>query len=164
MRPEQAGVVAQYESGVDAVRKITALFGEGVWSATVCGRWTAVETLRHLVGVVGWYGEWLDRALEGDWTAPFDPVDPAEFAVRNDRLVAEHGGLSGSEAAEEFVEAASAYGNRVIEHWDVAYGFPLGAVTAGLHLGVAATEYHLHAWDLSALSSVTLLKESGRKA
>ncbi len=44
--------------------------------------------------------------------------------------------------------------DRVIENWGVAYGFPLGTVTAGLHLGIAATEWHLHAWDLSSLAAV----------
>ncbi len=146
-----ADVVAQYASGIDAVKKITASFSEDDWSVTVCGKWTAVETLRHLLGVVGWYDEWLDRALDGDSTVPFAED---EFSSRNDGLVVEHSGLSGPEAAEVFVQAASAYGDRVIENRDVAYGFPLGTVTAGLHLGIAATEWHLHAWDLSSLSAV----------
>ncbi len=143
--------MVQYESGLNAVEKITNSFGEDDWSAPVCGKWTAAETLRHLVGVIGWYDEWLDRALEGDSTTPFAED---EFSSRNDGLIAERAGLSGPEAAEVFVQAASAYGERVIENWDVAYGFPLGTVTAGLHLGVAAAEWHLHAWDLSSLSAV----------
>ncbi len=151
MEPEQADVVAQYKSGIDAVKMITASFDEDDWKTPVCGKWTAVETLRHLVGVVGWYGEWLDCALVGDSSVPFGTD---EFGSRNDGLVVEHAGLSGPEAAEGFVRGAKAYGDRVIENWDVAYGFPLGTVTAGLHLGVAATEWHLHAWDLSSLADV----------
>ncbi len=148
MELEQADVVAQYESGIDAVKMITASFDEDDWKTPVCGKWTAVETIRHLAGVVGWYGEWLDRALAGDSSAPFGAD---EFGSRNDGLVVEHAGLSGPEAADVFAQTARAYGDRVIENWGMAYGFPLGTVTAGLHLGIAATEWHLHAWDVSAL-------------
>lgn len=149
MKQQPAEVLRQYRSGVEAVHEVSASFDEGDWSTSVCGKWTAVETVRHLLGVVGWYDEWLDRALAGESTVPFRPD---EFDVRNDRLIVEHAGLSGPAAVDLFVERALAYGGRVVEHWDVPYGFPLGSVTAGLHLGVAAAEWHLHAWDLSCLS------------
>jgi hypothetical protein len=34
--------------------------------------------------------------------------------------------------------------------WNLADGYPFGTVTAGLHAGAAASEWHIHAWDLAA--------------
>lgn len=50
-----------------------------------------------------------------------------------------------------FVERATAYLDRAKSAWDLPYGYPLGTITTGLHVGVAAAEWHLHAWDLSGV-------------
>ena len=58
-------------------------------------------------------------------------------------------GLEGPAAVAQFVQRARTYRARVSPRWDLAYGYPRGTVTAGLHAGVAACEWHLHTWDLA---------------
>jgi hypothetical protein len=52
-------------------------------------------------------------------------------------------------AIERFATRAAEYGERLRDAWDVPFGYPYGSVTAGLHAPVAATEWHIHAWDLA---------------
>ncbi len=101
---------------------------------------------RHVVAVAGWYHEWLDRAERGDAAPPFT-VD--ELAARNEVALAALAGIDAPAALELFVTRARAYRDRVRTEWDRPYGYPRGTVTAGLHAAVAATEWHLHAWDLA---------------
>lgn len=57
---------------------------------------------------------------------------------------------TGTGAVAEFQREALSYLGRAKQNWNLAYGFPLGTITVGLHTGVAATEWHLHAWDLTS--------------
>ncbi len=142
------GVIALYTSGVDAVRVVTSRFDQAAWSELACGEWTATETARHLVAVVEWYDEWLDRAVAGDASVPFRED---EFDRRNRVGIERHGELDGPAAVDLFAARAEAYSERAVNQWDRPYGFPGGTVTVGLHCAIAATEWHLHAWDLSAV-------------
>lgn len=147
--PAQAEVVGLYESGVAAVERITADFDHAAWASPACGEWSATTTAQHLVGVIDWYEAWLDRALTGVAAPPFAE---SEFTVRNQAGIEAHSDLGGPEAVQVFAERARAYVGRATAHWNAPYGFPAGIVTVGLHCGIAATEWHLHAWDLSAVS------------
>jgi len=144
--PNQDRVVKLYLEGVEAIERITASADGTDWSKPACGEWTAAETARHLVGVIDWYSHWLDRAIEGESTRPFAE---AEIDARNSAAIAELGDLDGPEAIERFGAGARSYSDRAQQHWDLPYSYPFGVVTVGLHLGIAATEWHLHAWDLS---------------
>lgn len=97
--------------------------------------------------VTAWYHSWLDRALAGDASPPFYPD---EFVTRNQTGVDDRQGLIGPGEVAEFQREALSYLDRAKPNWNRAYGFPLGTVTVGLHVGVAATEWHLHAWDLTS--------------
>lgn len=144
--PSPAGTERLYRSGVSAIEAATARLDAEGWNQPGCGNWRRADTARHLLAVADWYHAWLDRAIDGASTPPFDPE---EFDERNQREVVTRRGLTGSQAAGRFVERADAYVNRALPHWDLPFGFPLGTVTVGLHLGVAAAEWHLHAWDLT---------------
>lgn len=135
-----------YESGVAAVVTTANGLSAKQWSAPACGSWSAADTMRHLVSVAGWYHEWLDRAVDGDVSRPFpgEQIDAYTAAALDEQ---QH--LTADEAAGEFRRAATTYLERALEHQDLPFGFPFGTVTVGLHLGVAAAEWHLHAWDLS---------------
>lgn len=142
-----ADVVASlYTEGVDAVARQAAVFTARDWSAPACGSWSAADTMRHLVSVAGWYHDWLDRAIDGETSRPFpgEQIDAYTSAALHER---QH--VTPGDAVAEFRTSASGYLVRARERWDLPYGFPFGTVTVGLHLGVAATEWHLHAWDLS---------------
>lgn len=147
MRVSKADVEALYSEGVEAVRVITSSFGAQDWEEPACGTWNRSDTVRHLVGVADWYHQWLDRALDGDSIPPFPE---SEFGDRNAASLANLQELDGPSAAHRFNDRASRYLERASESWDQPYGFPAGTVTVGLHVGVAATEWNLHAWDLTA--------------
>ena len=145
-RPDPSAVAEQYRAGVRAIQDATAQLEQASWQVSVCGDWTAEQTARHVLSVAGWYHDWLDRAQAGTASMPFDQGD---MDARTAAALTEVGDLDGPTAVARFVDAADRYLNRVIQDWDVPYGYPAGVVTAGLHCGIAATEWHLHAWDLS---------------
>ena len=148
-RPRPDDVAALYTEGVEAVRTETSNLSAEQWATPVCGVWSATETARHLVAVAGWYHIWLDRALNDELSRPFPGED---IDAHNARSLTEHDDLDGEDAVAVFVESAGAYLDRVRLNWDRPFSFPFGTVTVGLHAGVAATEWHLHAWDLSVLN------------
>ncbi len=147
-----ADLEGNYLAGVEAVEETVASFKSEDWDGPGCGKWTAVETVRHLVGVIDWYEEWLERALRGVHDRPFG-VD--EFEQRNDDAINDRKNLDGVEATSDFGSKARRYLDRAVDHLDVPFGYPAGTVTVGLHLGVAAAEWHLHAWDLAGGRGVT---------
>ncbi len=135
-----------FRDGVESVGLIASHLDGDSWDREVCGQWTATQTARHLLAVARWYHEWLSRAVAGDASFPF----PAgEMDQRNEVALAAVSDLSGPEAVTAFTETAVAYLGRAVEHWDLPFGYPFGTVTVGLHCGVAAAEWQLHAWDLS---------------
>lgn len=145
--PSQLEVCGLYEAGVAAVVGTARRWAPEDWSKRACGEWDRADTVRHLCAVVEWYHSWLDRAIAGDASPPFDAD---EFATRNQVGVTGRQSLSGPEALDEFEPEAGSYLERATQNWDVPFGFPLGSVTVGQHAGIAAAEWHLHAWDLTS--------------
>jgi hypothetical protein len=139
-------ILRLYDEGVDAF----AVAAEGRdgddWDHVVCGEWTAAEVSRHVLAVAGWYHDWLDRAERGDATQPFAA---SELAAQNAAALHELSPIGGRAAAEQFVSRARGYRDRLPALWELPFGYPRGTVTAGLHAGVAACEWHLHTWDLT---------------
>ncbi len=138
----------RYHDGVESLAALTTGFGETDWGTIACGKWTARDLAGHVVGVIGWYHDWLDRALDGDASPPFEPDD---MDAENDRALARIDIDDGPARIELFVEKARRYAARVDDvDWDLPYGYPRGTVTVGQHFGGAATvEWHVHAWDFS---------------
>jgi len=139
-------VLSLYDEGVDGLARVAGALTEEGWSRPACGEWSAAVLARHCAAVGGWYHEWLDRAERGDAAPPF-AVE--ELAAQNERALLPLAGTSGPAALDLFVNRARSYRERLPGAWDLPYGYPRGAVTAGLHAAVAATEWHLHAWDLA---------------
>jgi hypothetical protein len=144
---ERETVVRQYLDGVEAIVRIAGSLPYDAWSRSACGSWDAADTVRHVLAVSRWYDEWLDRALTGATTAPFGESAIDRLNEENIRALRN---LDGSDAVVEFQQTALAYVERAVEHWVLPYSYPFGRVTVGLHLGVAAAEWHLHAFDLAA--------------
>jgi hypothetical protein len=139
-------VLLLYDEGVDAFARFAGELKEEQWSRPACGEWSALMLTRHVAAVAGWYNEWLDRAERADGTPAFRGE---ELAAQNELALASLTGLTGPSALELFVTRARGYGERLPAAWDLPYGWPWGTVTAGLHAPVAASEWHLHAWDLA---------------
>jgi hypothetical protein len=142
-------VLHLYDEGVDAFASLAGALTSDRWEQRACGEWTATQLTRHLAAAAGWYHDWLDRAERGDTAPPFSGED---LAAQNEHAISALAGIAGPEALEQFVTRARAYRNRLPPAWDLPYGYPRGTVTAGLHAAVAATEWHLHAWDLAQAS------------
>jgi uncharacterized protein (TIGR03083 family) len=139
-------VLAMFDEGVAAfVAEAGRLDADG-WSRPACGEWTATELARHVLTVIGWYHDWLDRAEAGD-PSPAFRID--ELDERAARSLVEVGDVPGPVATARFAEAATRYTERLEEAWDLPYGYPRGTVTAGLHAGMACVEWHAHTWDLA---------------
>lgn len=145
--PDRSALLAVYREGVDAFARLAARTADaGAWHHVACGTWTAADVARHELDVVGWYHGWLDRALAGDASPAFDIAVIDEITAAGvDALAA----VPPAEAVERFVGEASRYAERLEPNWDLPFGYPRGTVTAGLHAGLAASEWHLHTWDLA---------------
>ncbi|MEM9042797.1 MAG: maleylpyruvate isomerase N-terminal domain-containing protein, partial [Actinomycetota bacterium] len=115
-------VVEVYESGVAAVVDSAGPWDAAEWGRLACGGWDRADTVRHLCAVIAWYHSWLDRALAGESSPPFQPH---EFDGRNQAGVDERRGLTGPEAVIEFERDAVSYLDRAQRHWSAAFGFPL---------------------------------------
>jgi hypothetical protein len=139
-------VLHLYDEGVEAFAGLAGALTGTEWDRPACGKWSATVLTRHVAAVAGWYHEWLDRAEGGDAAPPFRAE---ELATRNELALAPLVVSSGPDALELFLTRARSYRARLPEAWDLPYGYPRGTVTAGLHAAVAATEWHLHAWDLA---------------
>lgn len=144
--PSDAEVLTQYHDGVEAIGRLVERWDDRQWARHACGEWSGVDLAGHLVTVIGWYHSWLDRALAGD-PSPAFPI--ADLDARTASSLAALPAGSGPDRIATFAAEAERYATRVAEHWDVPYGYPRGTVTAGLHAGVAAVEWHVHAWDLA---------------
>lgn len=148
--PTRGEVLELFEEGVASIESLAAGFED--WHSIACGHWSAADLARHLAAVAAWYHEWLDRAVAGDSSPPFGE---AELSLRNERMVEAAAGVSGPDAIKRFSAAARSYAERLdSRHWDLPFGYPFGTVTAGLHAGAAAAEWHLHAWDLGGARGI----------
>ncbi len=139
-------VLSLYDEGVEAFAATAVGLTPAEWEQEACGEWTAAELARHVFVVAGWYHDWLDRSEGGDPTPAFDAQD---LARRNAEALSGLGDLDGPGAVAQFVDRARAYRDRLPAAWDLPFGYPRGTVTAGLHAGMAACEWHLHTWDLA---------------
>ena len=116
------------------------------WDRPACGIWTGTELARHVLSVIGWYHDWLDRAEAGD-SSPAFPAGQVDAQAARSLLAI--GDVSGPDATERFAAEAARYAERLEDAWDLPFGYPRGTVTAGLHAGLACFEWHAHAWDLA---------------
>lgn len=152
MTPLDPGqVIAQFDEGVATISELASQREGRAWHKSVVGEWSGHELARHLLVIAGWYHEWLDAALEGNGTQPF----PAkQLDDRNELAILDIRDLDGPEAIAQFVDRATGYSDRLRQastttKWSAPYGFANGVSTVGGHAGIAAAEWHLHAWDLS---------------
>lgn len=143
--PDHDRVMTAYRSGVDAVVAIGGRLGSDDWQVPVTDRWDATDLAGHLLVVARWYHDWLDRSEAGATGRPF-PADA--MAERNDAGLAALDVDSGPERLARYAETARHYAERVPDVWDRPFAFPYGTVTVGTHAAAAASEWHIHAWDL----------------
>ena len=144
--PVDDRVVESFLAGVTAVSGAVEGWADADWARPACGIWTGTDLAGHLVTVVGWYYSWLDRALAGD-ASPAFPAD--ELTIQTAAALDTLPSGSGPDRVAEFDRTARRYAARVVDAWEVPYGYPRGTVTAGLHAALASWEWHVHASDLA---------------
>ena len=147
MRVSPSEVLSLYDEGVNAIATSFRDWGDDRWNERACGDWSAKDLAGHLVCVIRWYHGWLDAAERGSSEPPFPAAD---LSAENAKALVGLQDGTGPQRVERFVAEARRYATRLPDVWELPYGFPYGTVTAGLHAGVAACEWHLHAWDLSS--------------
>lgn len=145
-------MLALSAGGTDAIARVVDGWTDEQWELPACGTWSGREVVGHLVCVVGWYHAWLDRALAGVSSPPFPA---SELQARNRDALATLPTASDHARLSEFQREARRYAERLAPSWDLPYGYPFGTATAGLHAGAAASEWHLHAWDLATATGGT---------
>ncbi|MCH7789606.1 MAG: maleylpyruvate isomerase N-terminal domain-containing protein [Acidobacteria bacterium] len=145
-----------YRSGVGDVVAVANRIEDAAWERPACGQWTATETAHHLLAVTDWYHAWLERSLRGELDPPFQV---GEMDRQNELAKAAYTTLDGPSAITAFAERADQYLAAASPHWDRSFAFPYGVVTVGAHVGVGASEWQVHAWDLSTVTDTRHVPE-----
>jgi uncharacterized protein (TIGR03083 family) len=146
--PVDAGVGrAVYLNAVASLVAVGQQLGPADWETpSACAGWSCRDLVGHVLCVVRWHHEWLDRASHGD---PWSAWPASELADRNQEAL-DHLELSdGPSRLAAYEESAHHYADQLELSWSRAYSFPGGSMTTGLHALLAAGEWHLHAWDLA---------------
>lgn len=154
--PSRHDVLASFEDGVTAVANLSSRVED--WSVlTPCPDWSAADLAGHLLSIVRYYHRLLDAALSG---APMAALPRGgDLAAMNAVDLLHMEDSSGPARISEFVGLAISYGARLAEIGEVGWEQMLGAwdglgpLTVGQHTGIAIGEWHVHAWDLAAVSS-----------
>ncbi len=123
-------VLTLYGSGVAAVVGAVDGWTDAQWARPACGEWSGTDLAGHLVTVIGWYHDWLDRAIAGDAAPAFDAGALDERTALS--LAALPPG-TGPDRIDDFAASAARYARRLEDHWELPFGYPRGTVTAGLH-------------------------------
>lgn len=138
--------LATYLDGADALVKVGERFGAADWErASACTGWDVAALVGHVLCVVRWHHDWLDRTEVGAVSLPWPA---AELAEHNQAALDDLGVAGGPNRLDAFRAATSRYAERLPPLWYLPFAYPGGVVTAGLHAVLAAGEWHLHAWDL----------------
>ncbi|MHB1488541.1 MAG: GNAT family N-acetyltransferase [Acidimicrobiales bacterium] len=115
------------------------------WRPSACAGWNATSLVGHMLCVIGWHHDWLDRAEVGDTSRPWPAWELDERnRIELDRLEP----TSGPERLQRFAAEAHRYAERLRDTWVLPYAYPGGLLTAGMHAVLAAGEWQLHTWDL----------------
>lgn len=117
------------------------------WSApTPCERWDALTLLRHLHSISAEYLAWIDDArLELVRHAKLK----AERVYANDVALASLPTLKPDAHLTSYLSKALRHLQFADRWWDLTMKVTtVGTWTVGQHVGIAAIEYHVHAWDL----------------
>jgi uncharacterized protein (TIGR03083 family) len=155
--PPRDAVLAVLSDGVEAIEAMASRYDPDQWTLiTPCDDWDATDLAGHVLCVSGWYHQWLDRAEAGESDKPFErsALPEQNRLALADLTADEEAAVVGPVRIDQFAASARAYAERLPDRWDLPYGYPGGSVTAGLHAGVAALEWHVHAWDLGQVIGV----------
>ena len=143
-----------YRDGVAAIRALAAAGPD--WTAqTPCAEWQAIDLAGHLRCVAENYLEYLQDAPDSRLSTLFAQDAASAVLIRqqarqNGAELAVLPAEPGTERIICFTVSAGAYADLVPDAWDRTHLIYKGTkFTVGDHIGSAAVEWHLHAWDLA---------------
>ena len=134
-----------------AITRMVALASGGLVdeATTPCSRWTVRDLVRHLEAIAGAYVLWASAAIGG---RVGDLRMGAELAAYNQQMLQRLPDHGIARHMTTFSQLASDH-LRIVEAFPDLRMLRVPATevvwTVGDHAGVAALEWHLHAWDLS---------------
>lgn len=142
-------VLKVYDDGIAGVRRTAAAITD--WSLpTPCSGWNASELAGHLLAIVRYYHRLLDAAVLAHPLV--DLPRGRQLEEMNASDLAALPPERGPRRISKFV--ADAQRSRLLlaeVDWDMQIGSweALGPLTVEQHTGLAALEWHVHAWDLA---------------
>lgn len=138
--------VAAYLNAAQALVAVGEQLGSDDWGRpSACPGWDVTALVGHVLCVVRWHHEWLDRAESGE-TSP--PWPASELSARNQAAIDNLDITDGPAGLDAFKAETRRYADRLPGAWELPFWYPGGLVTVGVHAALAAGEWHLHAWDL----------------
>lgn len=141
--------MAAIEAGIDAVETVAT--GSDPGRPTACPAWTVHDLVRHLEAIAGAYVLWVGAAIGGRVGTM---RTPDALRAYNDRMLRRLPELSTDEHLRRFRALADDHLRLVGTGWEQPMMRTPGdaVLRVGDHGGVAALEWHLHAWDLGGAS------------
>lgn len=141
---------AAIEAGIVAVE--TAAAGSDPGRPTACSAWTVHDLVRHLEAIAGAYVLWVGAAIGGRVGTM---RTPDALRAYNDLMLQRLPQLPTEQHLERFRALADDHRRLVGAGWGQPMMRTPGdtVLRVGDHGGLAALEWHLHAWDLGGATS-----------
>jgi len=153
---EPVPVLAAYDAGVAAICQLAEQFDDVTWGAqTPIPEWRAFEVAGHLRCIADDFHEYLDEAPVSRYarlmaTGAHPDTLARKLARQNAAELAALADAPPAEHIAAFAVSARSYAARLAAVWDLPHHqYRDTVVTVGGMAGAAATEWHLHAWDLA---------------
>lgn len=143
----RGAILAAIDGGVEAVE--AAATGSDPAAPTGCADWSVHDLVRHLEAIAGAYLLWVGAAIGGRIGTMRTPHDLRAY---NDQMLHRLPQVSTPQHLGRFLGLARDHRRLVDSGWDLPMmRTPTDAVLqVGDHGGVAALEWHVHAWDLGS--------------
>lgn len=144
--PDRATTLGAVVAGIDAV--VAAVRDGRPDAASPCTGWDALTVVRHLEGIAGAYVLWAGSSLGGRIARMRTGVEAADY---NATILARLPRLGLAEHLDRFVTLACDHVRLARVTWTTPMlQTPDDVIlSVGQHAGVAAVEWHVHAWDLA---------------
>lgn len=145
----RAATMRAIEAGILAVEAAAA--ESDPEHPTACPAWTVHDLVRHLEAIAGAYVLWVGAAIGGRIGTM---RTPDALVAYNDRMLQRLPELPTAQHLERFRALAGDHVQLVRTGWEQPMMRTPGdtVLSVGDHGGVAALEWHLHAWDLGGAS------------
>lgn len=144
--PDRDAVCSAVQAGIDGVMALVDRADAD--APTPCDAWRLLDLVRHLEGIAGAYLLWVGSAVGGR-VAHMRVGE--ELAAYNEQVLSRLPVLTVGEHAHRYHLLATDHLRLAMATWDrpVLETPDDVLLSVGTHAGIAALEWHVHAWDLA---------------